>query len=693
MSKVNKAGSNKGSVDSSGLAWRDWRIADFWHFLGHGGWGHMPKPKPTVEVPELSLAPAYQPFTALFGDQTADKVFRLKDLNGDGDALDAGERTVFLDATNQSGLAAPTGNVFAIHQAKDGAVYLAEGDTDSVYVARDLNGDGDANDAGEAHVWFSKDNAAGLQLPTPNGVSTDEKGAVYVANAGLINGQTDDAIYRTVDLNNDGDANDAGEATRWIDLKTLNVSSSAFDLTFTGDVAYLADTNGGDTDTIYRLEDRNGNNVIDAGEAKVFISDNNAFGVTVDLAIAAQDGSVFTWDFSATAAGSARVFRLTDLNGSGDIDAAGEVKQVWDASLLPAGFGNQIGFSIAAGANGDVMVTSNSGDAAARNVVRLTDLNGDGDFLDQGETIIAVSNALDAAVGQRPRSVAFYDDGAATAHPNTYHEGGAAVYFAQGLKVSDADSKYLGGAVIKIAGGLDAGHDMLGVDLERYSGISASYDECSGTLTLKGYASVAEYQNVLQSLHFESRVDNPDEALRHVTITVLDERGQAGAGNTVATTIGVESDPMLTLFGTDCGDRITGHAFGEQILGGGGDDTITGKGGDDRLLGEEGHDYLRGGAGNDVLAGGSGYDLLEGGKGADHFLFGGESGTDIITDFDVFEDRIDFDGVTYKGQAIHSLAEADAAGAAHYAGHHTTIFAFDNNATLIVTEQHGQALV
>lgn len=614
-------------------------------------------------------------------------MFHLKDLNGDGDATDSGERVVFLDKTNQSGLAAPAGNVFAIHQAEDGAVYIAEGDTNSVYVARDLNHDGDA---GEAKVWFSKDNAEGFQMPTPNGVSTDASGAVYVVNAGLISGQTDDAIYRTVDLNHDGDANDAGEATRWVNLQTLNVKSSAFDLSFVGDVAYLADTNGTDADTVYRLEDKNHNGVIDAGEAQVFIADGNAFGAPIDFALATQDGSVLTWDFTAVG-GASHVFRLTDLNGNGTIDAANEAKEVWNTSFLPEGFGNSVGFSIAADENGDIAVTSNSGTASERNVVHLTDLNNDGDYMDAGETVIFTSNALDPDVGQRPRSVAFYNDGAAAAHPNTYHEGGAAVHFASGISVGDADSKYLGGAVIKITGGLDAAHDLLSVDLDRCGDIKASYDEKTGTLTLKGYASAADYQEVLQSLHFESRVDNPDESLRHVTITVQDERGVSGASNTVATTIGVEADGLHTLFGSDRGDRITGHAYGEQILGGGGDDVITGKGGHDRLFGEDGNDSLRGGDGNDVLSGGAGYDSLEGGKGADHFLFTNKSGTDVITDFDVFQDEIDFEGVTYKGAAINSLA--DAAAAAHYVGHHTTVFQFDNNATLIVTEQNGHAIV
>nr|WP_298682492.1 hypothetical protein [uncultured Dongia sp.] len=664
---------------------------DFWDYFGQWNGHHGPKqPVPSVLAPEISLTPAYQPVAMLFGDQTADKIFNLRDLNGDGDASDAGERLVFLDKTNQSGLAAPTGNVFAIHQAEDGAVYIAEGDTDSVYVARDLNHDGDANDAGEAKVWFSKDNAEGFQLPTPNGVSTDASGAVYVVNAGLISGQTDDAIYRTVDLNHDGDANDAGEATRWVNLQSLNVKSSAFDLSFVGDVAYLADTNGTDADTVYRLEDKNHNGVIDSGEAQVFIADGNAFGAPIDFALATQDGSVLTWDFTAVG-GESRVFRLTDLNDSGTIDDAGEVKEVWNTSFLPAGFGNSVGFSIAADENGDLAVTSNSGTATERNVVHLSDLNNDGDYMDAGETVIFTSNSLDPDVGQRPRSVAFYNDGTLPANPNTYHEGGNAVFFASGLKITDADSKYIGGAVIKITGGLDPDHDLLSVDLARCSNIKVSYDEDTGTLTLKGLASAADYQNLLQSLQFDSRVDNPDESLRHISITVQDERGAAGSSITLSTTIGVEADDIHTIFGTDRGDRITGHAYGEQILGGDGGDTITGKGGHDRLFGEDGNDTVRGGAGNDLLSGGAGYDTLEGGKGNDHFLFSDKSGTDVITDFDVFQDEIDFEGVTYKGVAINSLAEA--ADAADSYGKFGTIFHFDNNATLIVIEQNGHAIV
>ena len=115
----------------------------------------------------------------LLGDQGSssiegsDKIYLLVDTNGDGDAADEGERIVFFDETNAEGLGgedgSPTGNILNIGQSStDGSVYAGDGDTDAVYRLKDLNGDGDANDAGESTVWFSEaDNAAGFTLPTP----------------------------------------------------------------------------------------------------------------------------------------------------------------------------------------------------------------------------------------------------------------------------------------------------------------------------------------------------------------------------------------------------------------------------------------------------------------------------------------------------------------------------------------------
>jgi len=55
-----------------------------------------------------------------------------------------------------------------------------------------LNGDSDANDAGEAAVWFSEaGNASGVTLPTPNGLAEDNAGGIYVINAGVASRPVD----------------------------------------------------------------------------------------------------------------------------------------------------------------------------------------------------------------------------------------------------------------------------------------------------------------------------------------------------------------------------------------------------------------------------------------------------------------------------------------------------------------------
>jgi hypothetical protein len=67
--------------------------------------------------------------------------------------------------------------------------------------------------------------------------------------------------------------------------------------------------------------------------------------------------------------------------------------------------------------------------------------------------------------------------------------------------------------------------------------------------------------------------------------------------------------------------------------------TITGTSGDDlNLDGTTGNDIIFGGAGNDIITGGLGDDTLSGGGGADEFVWiDGDSGTDVVIDFNAGE--------------------------------------------------------
>ncbi len=61
---------------------------------------------------------------------------------------------------------------------------------------------------------------------------------------------------------------------------------------------------------------------------------------------------------------------------------------------------------------------------------------------------------------------------------------------------------------------------------------------------------------------------------------------------------------------------------------------IYGNSGDNILSGMAGADFLSGRAGSDTLDGGEGNDYLSGGAGNDTYLFGRDSGEDIIEDLD-----------------------------------------------------------
>lgn len=349
----------------------------------------------------------------LMSDQGTNQVLLHRDRNGDGDTNDAGEVTTYFDAGNGSGLASPTANVFALTQARDGAVFVGDGTTDTIYRVLDADHDGSANGADEAQVWFSgAGNASGFRLNTPNGLAEGPDGAVYVVEADTTGSPTGDWVYRTQDLNGDGDANDAGEATRWLDLKAINPSSSPFEIVWDGDTAYITDTAGTAPNVIYSARDANGDGVVEAGEVGTFATEGVG-GSRFDFALAAGQGSVFTWEWTANVASDPELglFRFTDLDGSGTIDGASEVALAWSTGLLTSAFDFLAGFSMDLDPlTGDMLVTSNDSSAEGDWVIHLQDLDGDGLFLSEDEWSAVSWRADGGTYPDRVRDVAFYAD-------------------------------------------------------------------------------------------------------------------------------------------------------------------------------------------------------------------------------------------------------------------------------------------
>ncbi|MGB7413226.1 MAG: calcium-binding protein, partial [Thermosynechococcaceae cyanobacterium] len=119
---------------------------------------------------------------------------------------------------------------------------------------------------------------------------------------------------------------------------------------------------------------------------------------------------------------------------------------------------------------------------------------------------------------------------------------------------------------------------------------------------------------------------------------------------------------LINVRGGFVGDsRVGGQNFTgfERIVGGGGNDTITGDAANNDLRGEAGNDFIEGGsgndtllggAGNDTLIGGAGNDLVLGGAGQDRFVFQSiGQGLDILTDFSVVDDLLQFNSANFGG--------------------------------------------
>ena len=141
--------------------------------------------------------------------------------------------------------------------------------------------------------------------------------------------------------------------------------------------------------------------------------------------------------------------------------------------------------------------------------------------------------------------------------------------------------------------------------------VEVSHDHSSGGFNLNGVEVGAESVTPPDDLNYEG-----------IVIEVVDADGDT------------DSQEFSLAIDGDTGDGLVVEG-------------ITGTSGDDSLIGTSGNDVLIGGAGNDILSGGEGDDILTGGLGVDTFVFSmsSDSGDDVITDFEVGVDILNFTDV------------------------------------------------
>jgi hypothetical protein len=334
-------------------------------------------------------APALGQLSLLVADRGNNALWRLTDVNGDGIIQNPEEVFLWHSSANEPGTLGIE-NINTLARRADGLVLGGDQAHRAVYFFQDLDGNGDAQGLGESSLVQSLPNASGITIAFATGSFFLEDGTPLVVNAGNSFGA--DAIYRLVDLDGDGLYLSAGEIQPY-------VTTGAFGATPNGpwspqeiyiapsvdgapQVGYLRNSSA-NLHNISRFVDLDGNGrADDPGEFTTFFNNENASGVVISAGFAlepdhARPGALYLMQIAS--GGVDQIIRVQDLDGDGNANGEGEARLVY--SNAEAGFA---GVDLVCLANGDLLISDNSG----KRIIRLRDENGDGLFSADEATVI-----------------------------------------------------------------------------------------------------------------------------------------------------------------------------------------------------------------------------------------------------------------------------------------------------------------
>ncbi|WP_395706332.1 beta strand repeat-containing protein [Casimicrobium huifangae] len=181
------------------------------------------------------------------------------------------------------------------------------------------------------------------------------------------------------------------------------------------------------------------------------------------------------------------------------------------------------------GTNGNLTFTpAPNANGTATITLRVRD---DGGVVDGGVDVSATQNFVinvtpvnDAPVLTAGATLAYTENGPAAVIDNT-------------ITITDIDSANLVGATVVISGNYQNGQDVLA--FVNASGITGNFVAGTGTLTLTGSSSLANYQTALRSVTYVNTSDNPSALTRTVSWTVDDGGATANLSNTATSSINV----------------------------------------------------------------------------------------------------------------------------------------------------------
>ena len=333
-------------------------------------------------------------------DQSLDTLLRIEDKNGDGDTLDPGEVINYIDDTiapafgienSQGLLAVGLDDVYATDNfAPDNVVRL-----------RDLNGDGDAFDAGERSIFHSGALPGGFSLSNPVTFSRGPDDAFYVINNNTLDETNPESIYKYKDLNADGDVDDPNEVTEFFQMGPAGACcvATTFDVEFdnSGNAYVMNITDPNQIESI-DIIDSAGTTFTEWVTSSQLLTLNGSVITTLSYSLTHDPATDEVIVATSTLGGATRILALKDNNGSGMVDSTGEVRTLWESGVNDDG--------VVAGTARDIYMANDGSIVfveATQNedqVFRLVDTNQDGDFFDANESFVLYDGLTADAAGQ-----------------------------------------------------------------------------------------------------------------------------------------------------------------------------------------------------------------------------------------------------------------------------------------------------
>ncbi|MBK8335419.1 MAG: cadherin domain-containing protein [Sterolibacteriaceae bacterium] len=188
---------------------------------------------------------------------------------------------------------------------------------------------------------------------------------------------------------------------------------------------------------------------------------------------------------------------LTASNTLADADGLGTISYQWQRA----------GVDIAGATGATYTTTQTDVGATLRVIASYTDGQGTPESVASADTS-AVTNVNDPPILT------------GTGGALTCTENDPATAVDGGLTVSDVDSPTLAGATIQITSNYANGEDVL--NFVNQLGISGNWNAGTGTLTVSGSATLADYQTALRSVGYSNASDSPSLLTRTVSFSVSD---------------------------------------------------------------------------------------------------------------------------------------------------------------------------